>query len=441
MIKNLLKYILFSLIIFNNIINCQERKETKIIESMSHNIERDKHIIERSLEKQLKKGESHYIDEPGVEIPKDPFTEEELEASMILTDSLLLSNGYKIPTESEFNEITYKKLNRILDNNSNKKYLYINFFDKCDRNFNYYPYNGVDYNGIYIDKKRKIVSRFYFIPEIIDYQKYYSEIAKIENQVISHYTKDGNSYSVNLWKDLISRDDDYNLSKQRRFNQQLLISRNKYLFNDDKSQFSWLIHNDENFMRSLVTTYGYTEDKKLLEWVLENTKLPEFYKGANDESLKELSKLLWTKECNGNIRVHQNTLELIKELSTPDKDLYIMYIAEYVCHYMVSFPFKEEELTFEQKAKVMAYLLYFGEQYKYDKHYDYNQMFMTNFYYYNYQKDSYEKEFIKNNYYGLPKFKEWYEAAKKEKDYFEGATDMEDDPHPIDYERLSNPIK
>ena len=75
MIKNLLKYILFSLIIFNNIINCQERKETKIIESMSHNIERDKHIIERSLEKQLKKGESHYIDEPGVEIPKDPFTE------------------------------------------------------------------------------------------------------------------------------------------------------------------------------------------------------------------------------------------------------------------------------------------------------------------------------------------------------------------------------
>ncbi|WP_295812158.1 hypothetical protein [uncultured Apibacter sp.] len=222
---------------------------------------------------------------------------------------------------------------------------------------------------------------------------------------------------------------------------QEMISRNKYLLNNDKSQFSWLINNDENFMRSLVTTYGYTEDKKLLEWVLENTKLPRFYKEANYESLKELSKLLWTKECNGNIRVHQNTLELIKELSTPDKDLYIMYIAEYVCHYMVSFPFKEEELTFEQKAKVMAYLLYFGEQYKYDKHYDYNQMFMTNFYNYNYQIDSYEKEFIKNNYYGLPKFKEWYEAAKKEKDYFEGRTDMEDDPHPIDYKHLSNPIK
>ena len=222
---------------------------------------------------------------------------------------------------------------------------------------------------------------------------------------------------------------------------QEMISRNKYLFNDDKSQFSWLINNDENFMRSLVTTYGYTEDKKLLEWVLENTKLPIFYKEANYESLKELSKLLWTKECNGNIRVHQNTLELIKELSTPRKNLYIMYIAEYVCHYMVSFPFKEEELTFEQKAKVMAYLLYFGEQYKYDKHYDYNQMFMTNFYNYNYQIDSYEKEFIKNNYYGLPKFKEWYEAAKKEKDYFEGATDMEDDPHSIDYIKFSKPIK
>ncbi|WP_295812146.1 hypothetical protein [uncultured Apibacter sp.] len=95
----------------------------------------------------------------------------------------------------------------------------------------------------------------------------------------------------------------------------------------------------------------------------------------------------------------------------------------------------------KDKVESTLWNIYFGEQYKYDKHYDYNQMFMTNFYNYNYQIDSYEKEFIKNNYYGLPKFKEWYEAAKKEKDYFEGRTDMEDDPHPIDYKHLSNPIK
>ncbi|WP_128332173.1 hypothetical protein [Apibacter sp. HY039] len=404
-------------------------------------MEKDNKNIEIILEKQLKQGANNYIDDPGVEIPKKAFEFEELNVSMFLVDSLLNSNGYKTPIQSDFNKNIKLKLNRIIDNNSDKQFLYINFFNKCDRDFNYFPNNGVDYNGIYIDKVRKIISKFYYIPELIDYQKNYPNVSKIENQVQLHYSLNENNYTIELWKDLDSRNDDYSLSKQRKFNQQLLISRNKYLFNDDQSQFAWLINNDKYFMRSLVTTFGYTEDKKLLKWVIENTELPYFDKNAKTENLKDLSKLIWTKDCNGNIRVHQNTLDLIKELSTPDDNLYIKYIAEYISNYMVSFPFKEEELTIEQQAKIAAYILYWGEQYKYDKQYNYNQMFMTRFYNYNYQKDLYEKEFIKNNYYGLPKFKEWYEAAKKEKDYFNGGKGMEDDPQPSDYESRAKYIK
>ncbi|WP_303848811.1 hypothetical protein [Apibacter mensalis] len=406
-----------------------------MVENKKSDIIQNNENVKNVLQKQLKDGSSHYIDEPGVEIPKHPFTIEELDVSMYMVDSILESNGYKTPEEEEFISKVKLKLNRIIDNKSSKNYLYINFFDHCDRKFNYHPYNAVEYNGIYIDKRRRIISKFFYVPEIIDYQKKYPDLSKIEDQVVLHYKKDENSYSVNLWKDF----DD--LSKERYLNQQLIISRNRYLFNDDKSQFPWLVMHDEFFMRSLVTEFGYTEDKKLLKWVIENTDLPLFSKFAETKHLKELGKLLWTKDCNGEIRVHQNTLDLLKELSTPHDDLYIMYVAEYLSNYMASFAIKEENLTIEQKAKIAAYLLYWGEQYKYDKHYDFNQMFMTRFYYYHFEREAYEKEFKKNNYYGLPKFKEWYEAAKKEKDYFNGGEGMEDDPNPYDYRRIAEPIK
>ena len=222
---------------------------------------------------------------------------------------------------------------------------------------------------------------------------------------------------------------------------QYVISRNKYILNDDKSQFPWLVTQDEFFMRSLVTDFGYTEDKKLLQWVIENTHLPFFYTYAKKNDLQELGKLLWTKDCNGEIRIHQNTLDILKEMSTPDKNLYIMYVAEYLSNYLVSSAIKEEKLTIEQKAKIAAHLLYWGEQYKYDKHYDYNQMFMGHFWHI-IDNGTYEKEFKKNNYYGLPKFKEWYEAAKKEENIFEGYENyLNDEPQPLDYKHKAEPIK
>ena len=219
---------------------------------------------------------------------------------------------------------------------------------------------------------------------------------------------------------------------------QYVISRNKYLFNDDKSQFPWLVTHDKVFMRSLVTDFGYTEDKKLLKWALENTHLPFFYTYAKKNDLQELGKLLWTKDCNGEIRVHQNTLDILKEMSTPDENLYIMYVAEYLTN--IEHLNANKELNDAQKAKIAAHLMYWGEQYKYDKYYDYNQMFMGHFWHYM-DDGTYDKEFKKNNYYGLPKFKEWYEAAKKEKDLFLDDESIPDSPQPLDYEFKAEPIK
>lgn len=392
-------YICLFILVFN-IINCQEKQKSNIA---SNKKPHDK-TIKIILEKQLNQGANHYIEEPGVEIPKKAFKLEELNVSMFLADSLLKSNGYKTPLQSDFNKNIKLKLNRIIDNNSDKKYLYVNFFDKCARDFNYFPYNGVEYNGIYIDKNRKIISKFYYIPELIDYQKNYPKISKIENQISSHYTIDEESYTIELWKDLASRNDDYNLSKQRSFNQQLILSLNKYLFNDDPSQLAWLINNNEYFMESLVTTFGYTEDKKLLNWVMEKN-----YNQAEDF----IKNYVFVRNCQNKLEIREDILKYI-EVNTNDKEYqyakqllnlsnrndwknfsdeeYYMILA-YMANTFDPLSEKYSEVGMETHAKWTI----LGKENHERKPEQWNQLI---------------KEFRKNNYYGLPNLKHALKQAE-----------------------------
>ena len=422
------KQIINILFLLGNIltISCQEtpknetvqknKKEIQSIDTLTLkksdtmlNIEEIKKHIE--LQKRLETAELEFDD------PYE-YTEKDLELALKVIHIGLLNNGFKDITDNDFK----LKMQKIF--NYERKYS-----DKCA--YNWYYLNDNNYNYILYGLSYKLDN----------------EILTAERLKFGSYIEIGNYFFskdyhfvtiIPYLKDLIqiNPDNSYKIKLPQE-----IISRNKYLFTDDKSQFPWLVTQDEFFMRSLVTDFGYTEDKKLLKWVIENTHLPFFYTYAKKNDLEELGKLLWTKDCNGEIRVHQNTLDILKEMSTPDKNLYIMYVAEYLSNYLVSSAIKEEKLTIEQKAKIAAHLLYWGEQYKYDKHYDYNQMFMGHFWHI-IDNGNYEKEFKKNNYYGLPKFKEWYEAAKKEENIFEGYEDyLNDEPQPLDYKHKARPIK
>src|SRR5690606_6643616 len=145
---------------------------------------------------------------------------------------------------------------RIINPDSENRYLYINYFNKCDKEFNYNPNNGIDYLGTYIIKNENFITDFYYVPEIINYQKEFPEIAKVEeNTPIKYRDKDNNDYSIELWKDLENNNQpEYNLTNKRKKNIRTLVARNMYLFNDNRSQYKWLILNDEYFMESLVKT-------------------------------------------------------------------------------------------------------------------------------------------------------------------------------------------
>ncbi|PQL95931.1 hypothetical protein [Apibacter adventoris] len=382
--------------------------------------------IEKVLSNQLENGVGQFIESAGVELPKEEFTNEELDISTYLGEKILDSNGYKIISNKEFYNKVETIFKRKLDSTSQNKYVYVNLNDICNKTFLKYP--NWEFQGFYIIKGRNFISRFYFVPEIIDYQKEYPKVAEIENTMSLTKKYDDDNISIERWKDF------EDLAQNRRFNQQLLISRNKYLFNDDKSQFAWLINNDEDFMQSLVTTFGYTEDKKLLKWAFEKQGF-KYQKYPPDEILENYGNFLWTKQCNGEIKLHPNTLNLIKELVKPSSkygnEEYILYLAEYI-NYLVNNE-KETELNLQQKAKIAAYLLAFGEQYKYNKEYGYNQMFLGKFIFYQDPDKKYKKEFEKNNYYNLPNLKKWYQQAEQEKDMFENDQTLADDPQPKDY--------
>ncbi len=200
---------------------------------------------------------------------------------------------------------------------------------------------------------------------------------------------------------------------------QEMISRNKYLFNDDKSQFSWLINNDENFMRSLVTTYGYTEDKKLLEWVLENTNL-DFYKLKNENNLdfNEFGSLFWSKSCDGKLKLHSNTFKIYQELYKPNDNSTIRFLLDDIKEYL-QYLFDENNyrgiLTEDDKIEIGANLVYFAEQYKYNSDFKDSERMMGRLRYF--IIDDLKGILKKNNYYNLPKFKEWWNKALYDKDF------------------------
>lgn len=217
---------------------------------------------------------------------------------------------------------------------------------------------------------------------------------------------------------------------------QEIISRNKYLFNDDKSQFSWLTTNDHEFMRSLVTTFGYTEDKKLLNWVIKNTDL-DFYKlkSRGIQNYIEFGSLFWNKDCNGKLKLHSNTFKIFQELYKPNDDSDMRFLLDNIKEYL-GYLFDEnnykDTLTEEDKINIGANLVYFAEQYKYNPEYKDSDRMMGRFRYF--IVDDSKGILKKNNYYNLPRFKEWWDKSEYDKDFVieceYGGTCGRDNPEP-----------
>ncbi|MCA6067589.1 hypothetical protein JI747_010400 [Chryseobacterium sp. RG1] len=296
-------------------------------------------IVEIVLAKQLKQGSSKSIDEAGAELAKMPFELEELEASAEIAKNILLSNGFKELSDGDFDAKIKNIFGRIIDRNSNNPFLYINYFDKCDRNFITYSNNSVDYEGGYVDKKRKLFTDFYYIPEIIDYQKEYPALNNIESsKIIRSSGAQGTEVEIPHWKDVS------NLKEQRNVNIKTIVARNMYLFNDNKTYVTWLITQDTFFIKMLVTKFGYTKEPKFNDLVM-NDYLNNYQTSA------AIGDVIFTRNCNGKLEIRTDLLKYIKEHTKSDENRLLTALENF------GYALKDNKsFTADEKYKILAYI-------------------------------------------------------------------------------------
>lgn len=239
----------------------------------------------------------------------------------------------------------------------------------------------------------------FFIPEILNYQETFPKLNEFD--VNFKFTDlDGNEDITFPWKEKS------NISNERNKNIQLILNRNLYLFNDDKSKLPWLLKNDEGFMKSLVLTFGWTEDEKLLKWVIENNKFDK-------NNPLEFGKMFYTKKCDGSLKLHANTFKYLQKTVTPQNDQILDDIKSFVSYY-ANFKNKVEDLNERERLEVLSNIVYFAQQYKYEKGFDNRRimswMYLTTF-------DQQMQILEQSNYFNLPKFKQWWDEQYTDGDY------------------------
>ena len=351
---------------------------------------------ESVLEKQLLKANS--ISNEVTTIQYYPYDKEDLEISIELLDSILKKDGYNLIDNFD------SKVKAVFGNIKLFDNIYFLKTDNKCYNSNEILYNdseGFKFN-LYFSIDKKLMIGQYAIPELIDYRTKYPEISKIEDTIsVTKKDKEGENIYVTRWRDISD------LKEQRKKNIETLVARNKYLFNDDKDSFDWLIKNDVFFMEQLVKRFGYTQDFELLEWVIKKTHYDK-------NSPEDYGSLFWVKNCDGSIKLHSNTFKILQKLYNVKTAYQILEdIKGYINYLGDEEQSKEEDLTEEQRIKILANIVYFAEQYKYTDDSPYQMMGRLRYF----LSDSQVDILAKNKYFNLPKFKEWWDKADYDEYY------------------------
>ena len=317
--------------------------------------------IEQILEKQIKNGAHQYNKESGVVIPSQ-FEQEDIDAEVNVVNDILKNSGFKFPTNDEFRNKIEIIFGRKINESSAKKYLYVNYLDKCNHEYLNYKNNGTDYFGTFIIKSNNFISDYFFLPELINYQKLYPNSVIVEkNMTTEKKDKQSNLMLVEKWSDLEKNPDKaFNLIQLRQKNIQTIVARNKYLFNDSKGDLIWLLANDKNFLKRLVVTFGYDKETQINKMVLED--LLKEYSNPDHNVSEKLGEIFFIKDCEGKLKIREGLLQYVSQNTSKDDDKFIYGLGNYL-----DYLFKQDrnnifegqpstKFTLEEKAKIVAYI-------------------------------------------------------------------------------------
>lgn len=252
-------------------ISCKENKvdssdlhlsdKIKKINVEKKNLTQDSIKFKKILQAQIEAGKSALYDK-SFDISTYKFTSKDLEVIIPIIKNYLVN--YEKPSDKEFGEQIKKIFGRTIDFNSGSKYLYVNLENKNDREFKFFRNdNSIEMNpsSVFIIKEHNFITELYAIPEILNYGVKHPDISIIEDNLnVDKIDEEGSSIKIYRWKDFSE------LNQERERNIKTLIARNRYLFNNDKSQLDWLLENDKLFMMFLLKTYSYSQDSAHKDW-------------------------------------------------------------------------------------------------------------------------------------------------------------------------------
>lgn len=350
------------------------------------------------LKSQLSAGVSGEKSE--TDYPTYQFTLKDLEATESIISKELEDNGYKKPGKEDFANTVNKVFNRIIDPRSESKYLHINFEDKCSKDFKLFKNSNsidVDPYSTYIFKNGLFISDLYSIPEILDYTK---------DPELLQYEKDAENNNhitdvkIYYWKDIAD------LKNIRKQNIKTIVARNMYLFNNNKSYTTWLVQNDQVFVKNLIKFFGYDKEPKFNEMLINE------YIQSKDKY--KIGELIFSKNCNKELEIRDGILQSLTDIyqkSSNPKDLFgLMEFGSKLLEANGYSNYSESE-----RIKMLAYLantydFLFKKNHRHQDGWDPRWNILGAYF----EDDSrstikwsqLKEEMQKNNYYGLPNLKE-----------------------------------
>lgn len=162
----------------------------------------------------------------------------------------------------------------------------------------------------------------------------------------------------------------YNLDKQSgeafRFNlDKKIFHRNSFIFNDSKASRTWLLLNDREFIKRLVTVFGYDSDEQFNMLVLKDAFKEAYPEDRRSRVNEVLLGLFADKGPDGKLRIKTGRMQTVVDNANP-KDIYSLNPVGLLIDYATALisPFDEtgkmlfKGLTKDERYKIAAYAGY-----------------------------------------------------------------------------------
>lgn len=205
------------------------------------------------------------------------------------------------------------------------------------------------------------------LPELINYQKYFPYLRKIEDEMKKPLEKEEDETLI-LWRDIVGNEEEYEQSIVD--NLYYIIRLNNYLFNREKKYLDWLFEK-KPFLEMLVSTYGYNADIQLIEKIMDSREVDEhfclndliWFKGAKRVCGMEEEPLY-----NGEFRIQHNTFKVIynklkgQKFHVPTQNVYLKALHRILVEQLD----EEDILTKKEKEEIKSYIIDFLDDFLLD---------------------------------------------------------------------------